>query len=83
MRMLITGGAGMVGSHAAEYFAQQGYEVVVFDALMRSALVGAHRQSVEHNWTRLQRIPHIQCVCKVTSEASRIYLTCSSSQWMW
>ena len=31
MRILITGGAGMIGSHAAEYYATRGNEVVVLD----------------------------------------------------
>ena len=35
MRVLITGGAGFVGSHVAEYYARKGYEVVVFDNLSR------------------------------------------------
>lgn len=31
MKILVTGGAGMVGSHAAEYFAQSGHSVLVYD----------------------------------------------------
>ena len=34
MRILITGGAGMVGSHAAEYYANKGCDVIVLDNLM-------------------------------------------------
>ena len=33
MRVLITGGAGMVGSHSAEYYAKKGDDVVVLDML--------------------------------------------------
>ena len=62
MRVVVTGGAGMVGSHAAEFFAQRGHEVVVFDALIRSYLAGASQKSVEHNWNRLQANPRIRCV---------------------
>ena len=62
MRILITGGAGMVGSHAAEYFARQGHEVVVFDALIRSQLSGAHQPSVEYNWQRLQQMARVHCL---------------------
>ncbi len=62
MRILVTGGAGLVGSHAADYFAQRGDEVVILDALIRSQLVGASRLSVEHNWKRLQANPRIRCV---------------------
>jgi CDP-paratose 2-epimerase len=53
MRILITGGAGMVGSHAAEYYAGKKNEVIVLDNLIRSRLFGYDRQSVEYNWNWL------------------------------
>jgi len=62
MRLVITGAAGMVGSHAAAYFAQQGHEVVAFDALIRSTLTGTRHPSVEYNWRRLQQLPRVQCL---------------------
>jgi len=49
VRILITGGAGMVGSHAAEYYAKRDEEVVVLDNLMRSNLFGYDKRSVEYN----------------------------------
>ncbi|HDZ37026.1 MAG TPA: NAD-dependent epimerase/dehydratase family protein, partial [Marinobacter sp.] len=54
MRILITGGAGLVGSHAAEYYAKKGKEVIVLDNLMRSQLFGYDKKSVEYNWRWLQ-----------------------------
>ncbi len=42
MKILITGGAGYIGSHAVKLFLEKGYEVVVFDNLSRG-----HRQSLE------------------------------------
>ena len=50
MKVLVTGGAGMVGSHAAEFWAARGHEVTVLDNLMRSTLFGSQRESVEYNW---------------------------------
>ena len=47
MKFLITGGAGMVGSHCAEFFGNQGHEVLVFDNLMRSNIFGSEKKSVE------------------------------------
>ena len=59
MRILITGGAGLVGSHAAEYFSQKNHEVIVFDNLKRSSLFKSDRASVEFNWEYLSKIPKI------------------------
>ena len=38
MKVLITGGGGFIGSHAAEFYAKQGAEVVIFDNLSRPNL---------------------------------------------
>ncbi|MCX5686370.1 MAG: NAD-dependent epimerase/dehydratase family protein, partial [Candidatus Omnitrophica bacterium] len=59
MRILITGGAGMVGSHAAEYYARRGEEVVVLDNLMRSKLFGYDKKSVEFNWNYLAKYKNV------------------------
>jgi nucleoside-diphosphate-sugar epimerase len=40
MRVLITGGAGFIGSHIAEYYAIKGEEVVVLDNLSRTEILG-------------------------------------------
>ena len=60
MKILITGGAGMVGSHAAEYFALKGDTVTVFDNLMRSKLFGYDKKSVEYNWNYLPKYKNIK-----------------------
>ena len=62
MRILVTGGAGMVGSHAAEHWAQQGHEVTVLDNLMRSRLFGWPKESVEYNWRFLETLPRVRQV---------------------
>jgi len=54
MRILVTGGAGMIGSHAAAFWADRGYQVTALDNLMRSKLFGSSRESVECNWRWLQ-----------------------------
>ena len=56
MRVLVTGGAGMVGSHAAELYALSGAEVIILDNLMRSQLFGMDKKSVEYNWEYLGTI---------------------------
>ncbi|MFH8483893.1 NAD-dependent epimerase/dehydratase family protein [Streptomyces longisporoflavus] len=40
MRVLVTGGAGFIGSHVVEALAERGHEAVVFDALLPSAHAG-------------------------------------------
>jgi len=62
MRVLITGGAGMVGSHTAEYYAKRNNEVIVLDNLMRSKLFGYDKESVEFNWNYLKNYKNIRRV---------------------
>lgn len=59
MRVLITGGAGLVGSHCAEYFAKRGDKVIVLDNLMRSKLFGYDKKTVEYNWNYLADFENI------------------------
>ena len=60
MKILITGGAGLVGSHAAEYYAKREDEVIVLDNLMRSNLFGYDKESVEFNWNYLAQFKNIK-----------------------
>jgi CDP-paratose 2-epimerase len=62
MKILITGGAGMVGSHTAEYYAKKGDDVVVLDNLMRSKLFGYDKDSVEYNWNYLKQYHNIALI---------------------
>ncbi len=39
MKILVTGGAGFIGSHVAEFYAKRGDEVTVIDNLSRPALL--------------------------------------------
>lgn len=60
MKVLVTGGAGLVGSHVAEYYAKKKNNVVVLDNLMRSELFGYDKQSVEYNWKYLGKYANIK-----------------------
>ena len=60
MKVLITGGAGLVGSHAAEYYSKKGDEVIVLDNLMRSSLFGYNKESVEFNWNYLAGLENVK-----------------------
>jgi len=62
MRILVTGGAGLVGSHAAEFYAKENQrnQVIVLDNLMRSQIFGYDKQSVEFNWNYLGSFKNIE-----------------------
>jgi len=65
-RVLVTGGAGFIGSHAAEYYAEKGSQVTVLDNLSRiETLESAHKtQSTgAYNWRYLQsKYPKIDLI---------------------
>jgi len=60
MRILITGGAGLVGSHCAEHFATKGDDVTILDNLMRSKIFGYDQKSVEYNWNYLAKYKNVK-----------------------
>ncbi|KPK96549.1 MAG: hypothetical protein AMJ95_13605 [Omnitrophica WOR_2 bacterium SM23_72] len=64
MRMLITGGAGLLGSHCAEFYALSNPQnkVIVLDNLMRSKIFGYDKDSVEFNWKYLERFQNVELI---------------------
>jgi CDP-paratose 2-epimerase len=64
MRILITGGAGLVGSHCAEYFCLKNrkHKISILDNLMRSRLFGYNAKSVEYNWNYLKKYKNIEFI---------------------
>ena len=54
MKVLVTGGAGFVGSHVAQYYAKRGSEVVVFDNLSRVEILGKSVGDPLYNWNYLK-----------------------------
>ena len=59
-KVLITGGAGFIGSHVAEYYTKRDWEVVILDNLIRSKLFKSHKHSVEYNWQYLDKYSNIK-----------------------
>ncbi len=61
MRILITGGAGFIGSHVAEYYAKNGDEVICYDNLSRAKLL---RQPINftYNWNYLRNFSSVKLV---------------------
>ncbi|MBL8012786.1 MAG: GDP-mannose 4,6-dehydratase, partial [Candidatus Omnitrophica bacterium] len=64
MKIIITGGAGMIGSHCAEHFAGKKHDVVVIDNLLRSSIFGSQEKSVEYNWQYLKSVPRVKLLKK-------------------
>jgi CDP-paratose 2-epimerase len=72
MRVLITGGAGFIGSHAAEAFARRGHHVVVLDNLSRARLLNASPRNAEYTWNLLVKTPNVECVRGDVRDATRV-----------
>ena len=72
MKILVTGGAGFVGSHVAEYYAKKGEGVIVFDNLSRAELLGYEASNAMYNWDYLERYKNIELVKGDIRDAERI-----------
>jgi len=57
--VLVTGGAGFIGSHVAEHFAKRGVKVTVIDNLSRSQLLGKTNKNFMYNWLHLEKFGNI------------------------
>jgi CDP-paratose 2-epimerase len=62
MKILVTGGAGFIGSHVAEYYARRGDDVVVFDNLSRARLLKQADTNARHNWNYLGQFKNVKRV---------------------
>lgn len=62
MKILVTGGAGFVGSHVAEFYAKDN-DVIVYDNLSRAKLLGKDDKNSRYNWNYLkENYPKIKLV---------------------
>jgi CDP-paratose 2-epimerase len=61
-KVLVTGGGGFIGSHVAEFFANQNDidEVIVIDNLSRSTLLNKKIKSLRYNWDYLHKSQKIK-----------------------
>ncbi|MEM4310931.1 MAG: NAD-dependent epimerase/dehydratase family protein [Nitrososphaerales archaeon] len=61
MKVLVSCGAGFIGSHVAEYYAKKGIEVLVFDNLSRMEILRKDIGSPLFNWNYLKNnYPHVK-----------------------
>jgi len=61
MNILVTGGAGFVGSHVVEHFSRKGYEIIAFDNLKRGEILEKDL-SLEHNVKFLKDLSKVSFV---------------------
>ncbi len=61
-KILITGGAGFIGSHVAEFYAKKGLEVKVFDNLGRMQLLEKDIGNFDYNWNYLKKYKNIELI---------------------
>ncbi len=62
MKIFITGGAGFIGSHVAEFYAKKGVEVVVYDNLSRMHLLGQKNLQYNFNWDYLKQFDNVHLI---------------------
>ena len=62
MRILVTGGAGFIGSHVAEYYAKKKDEVIVLDNLSRTKILGKVIGDPLYNWNYLKQYRNVELV---------------------
>ena len=62
MKILVTGGAGFIGSHVAEYYAKKGEEVIVLDNLSRVETLGKTVGDPYYNWNYLKQYRNVKLV---------------------
>ena len=58
-KVLVTGGAGFIGSHVVEEFIRSGHEVVVYDNLSRGKMLGKSVGDQEYNWNYLGSLGNV------------------------
>ena len=62
MKVLVTGGAGFIGSHVAEFYARRGEQVVVYDNLSRARQLQLTAKAARYNWEFLGQFQNVQRV---------------------
>ncbi len=62
MKILVTGGAGFVGSHVAEYYAKKGEDVKVLDNLSRWEIFGGSLGDSLYNWDYLKKYQNVELI---------------------
>ncbi len=73
MKIIVTGGAGFIGSHVAEHYAKQGNDVIVVDNLSRNRLLKKNGNNFKYNWNYLKKFKNVRLV-KADANNTKILL---------
>jgi CDP-paratose 2-epimerase len=76
MNIVVTGGAGFIGSRLAESFSEDDFNVTVFDNFGRNALLGKSLADPFYNWKRIERLPHVRLVKGDIRDRSSVFEAC-------
>jgi CDP-paratose 2-epimerase len=61
-KIFITGGAGFVGTHVAEFYAKKNFQVIVYDNLSRLKLLNLGKKSFMYNWNYLKSYANVKLI---------------------
>ncbi len=72
MRILVTGGAGFIGSHVAERYAREGHEVILFDNLSRGSLLNKEIMNPDANVKFLKQFKNVSFVRESVADSKAL-----------
>lgn len=75
-KVLVTGGAGFVGSHTAEFYLKNGNDVIVFDNISRAQLLGKGYENALYNWNYLRKYDNVKLVKGDITNSEQIKEAC-------
>jgi len=62
MKILVTGGAGFIGSHVVEWFANNGDEVIAIDNFLRNEIFGNKMRNQLYNWSYIKQYKNVKLI---------------------
>lgn len=80
MKVVVTGGAGFIGSHVAEYYARRRCEVLVYDNLSRGRLLQRSIRNIHYNWNYLSRYRNITLIRGDICNYNRLKEVCDGAE---